>query len=282
MNHINSTQKGQRRRFIRRWLPQGLRDWLNYLIGRAICYRGEFPNWDTARSAAGGYDEEALLERLAHAARAVRAGTAAWEQDGVTRDHLPPDLPLFAALSRVALAKGGTLAVLDFGGALGSSYFQCREFLADVRDLHWAIVEQTQLVEIGQREIARDALVFFPSIKAALSIRHPDVVLLSSVLQYLEDPWALLDEIIAANIPYLIIDRHPCTLTHEQITVQVIPPFLYPASYPSWLFDCPRMLARLEEHYRLLTSWEGKDPPIRGWFKGAEFRGYFLQRKEKT
>lgn len=266
---------------IHRWLPQGLRDWLNYLIGRAIYYRGEFADWASARNAAKGYDEELLFDRLAHAARAVKAGAAAWEQDGVTRDQVPPDFPLFAALSRVALAKRGQLTVLDFGGALGSSYFQCREFLADVLELNWAIVEQAQLVEIGQKEIASDTLVFFPSIEAALAIRHPDVVLLSSVLQYLEEPWALLEKIIASNIPYLIIDRHPCTFTRELITVQVIPPSLYPASYPSWLFDCPRMLARLEEHYRLLATWDGKDPPIRGWGKGATFKGYFLQRKEK-
>lgn len=271
-----------RRKSIRRWLPQGIRDWLNYLIGRAICYRGEFSDWASARNAASGYDEELLFDRLAHAARAVKAGTAAWEQDGVTLDQIPPDFPLFAALSRVALAKSGQLTVLDFGGALGSSYFQCREFLSDVQELNWAIVEQARLVEIGQREIAHDALAFFPSIEAALTIRHPDVALLSSVLQYLEEPWVLLEKIIATNIPYLIIDRHPCSFTRELITVQVIPPALYPASYPSWLFDCPHMLARLEEHYRLLATWEGKDPPIRGWGKGVTFNGYFLQRKEKA
>lgn len=269
-----------RRKLIRRWLPQGLRDWLNYLSGHAIYYRGEFADWAAARAAAGGYDEEALLERLAVAAHAVKTGSAAWEQDGVTRERIPPDLPLFAALSRVALARGGRLAVLDFGGGLGSSYFQCREFLAEVRELNWAVVEQPRLVSIGQQEIARDALAFFSTIDEALAVHRPDVVLLSSVLQYLEEPWAILEQIIAAGIPYLVIDRHPCTLTRELITVQVVPPSLYSASYPSWLFDCPRMLARLERHYRLLAAWEGKDPPIRGWGKAAEFKGYFLRRKE--
>lgn len=276
----SSVRKQQK--FIRRWLPQGLRDWINYLSGHAIYYRGEFPDWPTACAAASGYDDEALLARLASAARAVRTGNAIWEQDGVIREHIPPDFPLFAALSRVALARDGQLAVLDFGGALGSSYFQCRDFLADLKGLSWAVVEQPELVEIGRREITRDALIFFSSIEATLAEMPPDVVLLSSVLQYLENPWTLIEQIIATDIPYLIIDRHPCTLTHELLTVQVIPPSLYAASYPCWLFDCPRMLARLESHYRLLSAWESKDPPIRGKGKGAEFRGYFLQRKEKV
>lgn len=270
----------RRRSFIRRWLPQGLRDWVNYLRGQAIYFRGEFADWSAARAAAAGYEETALLGRLSAAARAVKAGSAAWEQDGVTWDHIPPNLPLFAALSRVALAERGRLAVLDFGGALGSSYFQCREFLAEVSELTWAVVEQPRLVEIGQREIARDALTFFDTIDAVVNAQGPNVVLLSSVLQYLEEPWAVLGQIRDTGTPYLIIDRHPCTLTRELITVQMIPPSLYPASYPSWIFDCPRLLAKLEHHYRLLAAWDGKDPPIRGWGKGAEFRGYFFQRNE--
>lgn len=268
------------RNFIRHWLPQGLRDRLNYWSGYAIYYHGEFSDWSCALAAAGGYDDERLLHRLSAAAQAVKMGAAAWEQDGVTWDHIPTDLPLFAALSRVALAQEGRLAVLDFGGAFGSSYFQCQNFLSEIKNMKWGVVEQPQLVEIGQRSFERDALLFFATIDEAIDVQHPNVALLSSVLQYLEEPWAVLEQLIAANIPYLIIDRHPCTLTHEQITIQVVPPTLYAASYPSWLFDCPRMLMRLERHYELLATWEGKDPSIHGRGKGAEFRGYFLRRRE--
>jgi putative methyltransferase (TIGR04325 family) len=263
---------------LRRWIPQGVRDLLNRLSGHAIHYRGEFANWQGAERTCGAYAEAHLVDRLAAAARAVRVGEAAWEQDGVTWDHIPPDLPLFAAMARVALARGGRLAVLDFGGGLGSSYLQCQAFLGDAVVHSWSVVEQPALVAIGQREIARDALHFHDSIDKALASGMADVALLCSVLQYLEDPWSILDRLLQAKIPYLIIDRHPCSLTRELITVQVVPPSLYAVSYPSWLFDCPRMLGRLGEHYELLAAWEGKDPAIRGWRKGAEFRGYFFKR----
>lgn len=262
---------------LRRWVPQGVRDFLNRLGGYAIYYRGEYPDWRVASSAAEGYDDGLLLARLEAAAVAVKNKTAAWEQDGITWDHIPPDMPIFAAMGRVALACGGRLAVLDFGGGLGSSYFQCRAFLTDSVVRSWSVVEQPALVTIGLK-VARDALKFHPSIDDALASGHADAVLLSSVLQYLEDPWAILDRILQAEIPYLIIDRHPCTLTHQLITVQVVPPSLYPASYPSWLFDCHKLLERLVEHYELLAAWEGKDPAIRGWGIGAEFRGYFFKR----
>ncbi|MER2513612.1 MAG: methyltransferase, TIGR04325 family [Nitrosomonas ureae] len=281
MNRINLLQRSRRLKLIRRWIPQGLRDCFNRLSGHAIYYRGNYVHWGIARTAAGGYDEASLLKRLAAAAQAVKTGAAAWEQDGVTHEQIPADLPLFASLSRIALAQRGRLSVLDFGGGFGSSYFQCREFLAEVRDLRWGVVEQPQLVDIGREHFERDALHFFGTIDEAVTVIQPNVVLLSSVLQYLERPWAVIEKIIATDIPYLVIDRHPCTLTRELITVQVIPLSLYSASYPSWLFDCPRMMARLGYHYELLTDWEGKDPPIRGWGKGAEFRGYLLHRREE-
>lgn len=263
---------------LRRWIPQGVRDLLNRISGHAIYYRGEFLDWKRACQAAGGYDEGQLISRLVAAAVAVKNGSAAWEQDGVTWDHIPADMPLSAVMARVALARGGRLSVLDFGGGFGSSYFQCRAFLSPSVLNAWAVVEQPALVEIGRRDIARDALYFCCSIDEALASGRPDIALFSSVLQYLEDPWSILDRILQAEIPYLVIDRHPCSMTHELITIQVVPPSLYPASYPSWLFDCSRMLERLGEHYELLVSWEGKDPAIRGWGMGAEFRGYFFKR----
>lgn len=272
----------ERRDLMRRWMPQGLRDLLNYWGGYAIRYRGEYSDWASARAAADGYDEAALVQRLTHAALAVKGGQAAWEQDGVIRDHIPADMPLFAALSRVALAEHGRLSVLDFGGGLGSSYFQCRGFLAEVDELTWGIVEQAELAAAGRRAIAREGLHFYDSIGGAIVAQDPNVCLVSSVLQYLEDPWAVLGELVAADIRYLIIDRHPCTLNREMITVQVVPRRLYPASYPSWLFDCARLISTLERHYEVLATWEGKDPPIRGWGKGAVFRGYFLRRRERS
>ncbi|CAK0763319.1 Methyltransferase, TIGR04325 family [Gammaproteobacteria bacterium] len=271
--------KAGRKRIIRRWLPQGLRDLFNYWAGYAIFYRGEYVDWASAQAAAGGYDDDALLRRFTEAALAVKLGNAAWERDGVIWDHIPANMPLFAALGRVALAQGGRLSVLDFGGALGSSYIQCRNFFTEAVELTWSVVEQPKLVTVGQQRIAHDNLYFYSTISQVIAAQRPNVALLSSVLQYLEQPWEVLDQIIAAGIPYLVIDRHPCSVTHELITIQVIPSSLYPASYPSWLFDCPRMLAILAQQYRLLATWEGKDPQIRGWGKAAEFNGYFLQRK---
>lgn len=265
---------------IRRWIPRAMRDLFNLWTGHAIRYRGVYEDWESATLAAGGYAEKALFARLEAAALAVKRGEAAWEQDGVLRDRIPADVPVLLCLARAALARGGRLSVLDYGGALGSTYRQCRAHLPEVSDLKWCIVEQSQLVAAGRRNFQTGGLVFEESLEGCLQHGIPDIAILSSVLQYLKDPYELLRRIVRVPVEYLVVDRHPCSFTKELITVQIVPRSLYEASYPSWLFDADKFASTLGEHYELLAEWEGKDPPIRGPGIGACFVGSFWRRRE--
>ena len=268
----------RRASFVRRWLPQGLRDWANRAAGYAISYRGPYPDWDTASRHAAGYDDEALLARLADtAARSRQQG--AWEQDGFLRSSIPADFPLLYALLYACAARtGAPLCVLDFGGGFGSTYFQCRRFLPP-RQLEWRIVEQPKLIAAA-RPLAAGEFAYFATLEAALAPGRPDVVLLSSVLQYVPDPYALLRQLEASRVAHLIIDRHPFSFGAEAIAVQVVPGVPYRASYPSWLFGRDRFMAALHEGYEAVAEWDAKDPPIRGRRGlGASFHGMLLKRR---
>src|SRR5690242_10336003 len=98
-------RRSDKAQWVRYWLPQGVRDYLNRLLGFAIIYRGRFKSWAEAERTVSGYDDNALFERIYAAAIKVKAGEAAWEKDGVTFDHIPADFRLWACLSKVALAK---------------------------------------------------------------------------------------------------------------------------------------------------------------------------------
>lgn len=80
-----------RKAFIRRWVPQGMRDIYNLATGRAIRFKGIYEHWEEAERAAAGYAEDALFQRIEDAALTVKSGDAAWEQDGVTHAHILPD-----------------------------------------------------------------------------------------------------------------------------------------------------------------------------------------------
>lgn len=264
---------------IRYWIPPALRDAYNLISGNAIVFAGEFDRWEAAERAAKGYADGNLFEHIETAALAVKNGQAAWEQDGVTRDHVPPDFPLQSCLLQAALANGGDLDVMDFGGGLGSTYHQARAYLKGVKRMRWNIVEQRHVVDSGRKHFQTDELHFHDSIDECLANETPTVAVLSSVLQYLPEPYELLGRIAASPIEYLFIDRHPRSMTRELITVQKIPPRLYAASYPAWLFDTGKMAAFLSATFEKVVAWDGKDPPIRGRGIGARYIGEFWQRR---
>ena len=120
---------------------------------------------------------------------------------------------------------------MDFGGALGGTYHQCRSFLSTVPSLCWSIIEQPHFVDAGRAEFETDVLRFFSSVEECEQLSGVDAVLLSGVLQYLPDALSLLRRFVAMAVPTIIVDRTPEANTPEDIfAVQVVPPEIYPAS----------------------------------------------------
>ena len=77
-------------------------------------------------------------------------GRAAYERDSVLFEEVEYVWPLLASLMWVGARHLGSLNVLDFGGSLGSTYFQNRIFLATLPSVRWNIVEQPRHVEVGR------------------------------------------------------------------------------------------------------------------------------------
>ena len=92
----------------------------------------------------------------------VKRGEAVFERDSVIFDKVQYAWPVTAGLMWVAARNGGRLSVLDFGGSLGSSYFQNREFLAYLPNVRWSVIEQAHFVKAGRKHIQDERLVFYP------------------------------------------------------------------------------------------------------------------------
>jgi len=66
-----------------------------------------------------------------------------------------------------AAAKSeGVLKVLDFGGSLGSTYFQNRKFLDSLKDVVWCVVEQKHFVDVGKVDFEDSRLKFYYDIES--------------------------------------------------------------------------------------------------------------------
>lgn len=249
---------------IRDCLPPLATRWLQQLRSGGIRFAGNYQNWGEASQHATGYDTDAILSRVLDATLKVKRGEAAYERDSVVFDQIEYIWPVLSGLMWAAARNQGRLNVLDFGGALGSTYFQHRRFLEGIADVRWNVVEQAHYVERGNALIAEGPLRFYSDIAACLAEQAPNVVLLSSVLQYLPDPLGILDKLGRVGAAVMLIDRTPLArLPENQLLVQHVPASIYPASYPMWVFSDSQLLAHLAQHWRVVSRYEGADGQVR-------------------
>jgi putative methyltransferase (TIGR04325 family) len=229
---------------------------------RAVRYVGSFATWAEASANAGGYAAPNILEQVTEAARAVRDGRAAFERDGVAFAEPAFNWPLLTCLQQEASKHRGALRVLDFGGSLGSVYFQHQRWLAQF-ETHWAVVEQPAFVAAGRREFATAELSFHDTIAEAIRAIQPNVVLFSGVLAWIERPQDPIDEVMAASIPAILVDRTPLSpAAHDVAKVQHVPASIYRATYPCWFLSRRRFLALFESRYQLEAELPPHDPDV--------------------
>ncbi len=218
---------------------------------------GDYPSWQAAQVACTGYDADEIIEKVRNSALKVKNGEAAFERDSVLFYDPENDENLLKCMKHVYHTEGG-LHVLDFGGSLGSTYFQHRKIFNKYPNLTWCVVEQKHFVEIGKKEFADKRLFFEYTLKEAFNIVKPNFLLLNSVLQYIEKPYELFEEIRNLGIPYILIQRTPMINdSRDIITQQIAPPSVYKASYPSWVFGEKGFTKNIAS--RVTIEWEKKE-----------------------
>ena len=240
-------------------------------------FTGSFPTWAAAQNASRGYAAPEILESMLAAALRVKRGQAACERDTVCLPDIEYSWPLMAGLMWAAAQSAGELRVLDFGGALGTTYFQSRRFLAGLRHLSWGVVEQPHVVQAGREQLADGTLRFYPDIDACCREIHPNVVVFASVLQYLEHPYAVLEQCFARQVPFLLIDRTPfADSAADRICVQRVPPVIYNGSYPAWVFSRSRFTDCLA-HREVVAEF---DSTIGNPMPGCVLKGFIVRTGE--
>jgi putative methyltransferase (TIGR04325 family) len=246
---------------------------------------GNFSSWEEASAKSVGYDSELIVNKVKDAVLKVKSGQAGYERDSVIFDKIIYSFPVLAGLLLAALAKRGSLSVIDFGGSLGSSYFQCRGFLKDLKKLLWSVVEQPQFVDCGKKFLEDDELKFYYTIEECIACEEPDVILLSSVIQYLSSPNCFINDVIGRGFDYIIIDRTPflrgCRivprLSPDLLTIQIVPPSIYDASYPAWFFDEDKFLGHFRGRYKVLADFDSFESWRTVNFT-AQNRGYIFEK----
>jgi putative methyltransferase (TIGR04325 family) len=132
--------------------------------------------------------------------------------------------------------------------------------LETLSELQWWVVEQKKHVDCGKSEFANGQLHFAHTVEEVLQQVRPDVLLLSSVLQYLENPHGVLDYLLNQRVPYLILDRTPFLTRNSEdiLSVHHVSPAIYKASYPQWHLGYDRVLEQIRVHYQVVAEFDAQ------------------------
>lgn len=218
-------------------LPKRLRAAWRALWPRAVTYSRPYATWGEAKAHAVGYDAPEILAAIRDAALAVKRGEAAYERGAVAYVLPQYRWPLLSCLlhAQTRKAERDTFHVLDFGGSLGSVYFQHDSFLDGIPKLLWSVVDRPHVVACGNAEFADGRLAFFDTIGEAVTRAPLDLAIFSGSLEYVDLPYEVLAEVANAGCTHLILDMlHLTDSATDEFRVQKARP-PGPPRYPARL-----------------------------------------------
>ena len=263
------------KKFIKLLTPPILLSTLNKIRNNKYGWKGNYKTWKEAQNLSTGYDDDKILQAVRASLLKVKTSEAVYERDSVIFDEIQYFWPLLAGLMFCSAKMGGALKVLDFGGSLGSTYYQNKKFLDKFNDVSWSVVEQKHFVDVGKKDFEDDRLKFFNTVDECAQQENPNILILSSVLQYIEKPYESLDDILKNNFEYILIDRTPFSKNNEKIKLQVVPPFIHEANYPCWFFDELKFITYFESNkYNIVESFITAEGESNEYI----FKGFIMQR----
>ena len=217
---------------------------------------GNYSSWNEVNSLCKGYDDALIFDKVKQASLDVKNGLALFERDSVLfyEEEFDQD---FLNILEILSKEKQELNILDFGGALGSLYFQYKSKFDKFKKISWNIVEQKHYVDFGKSNLENDNLRFHYTIEDCLKENKSiNIILLSSVISYFEKPYDLLKKVIALKLDYILIDKTIfCNHEIDILTLQIVPPTIYDASYPCWILNENNLVNFLSVHYTIVHQY---------------------------
>lgn len=217
-----------------------------------VSYFGDYDSWEEAYSECKGYEDAMILNTVIGAVDKVIKGEAAWERDGYLFYEPKYVYCLCAAILKCALQnQNESVRILDVGGALGSTYWQNKEYLLDVNNLEYIVAEQNHFADYGHGNLEDGTLKFIRCTDDWENQGRYDIILLSASLQYISNYQEIISKVIKAQPRYIILDRIMVS-SRARICKEVVPKYICESSYPVRIFTEDQIESFFSSDYKMV------------------------------
>ena len=159
-----------------------------------------------------------------------------------------------------------SLSVVIQGTSIGTA----TDVDGEVDKFTWSATETTVTLTFTDEDGDSESMIF-----EVIENEKPNILLLSSVLQYISKPYDLLNELLKNNFEIILIDRTMFSKTNKKIKLQSVPPKIYKASYPCWFLDELEFINYFESNnYNIIESFE----TLGGQSREYIFKGFIAKK----
>ena len=213
---------------------------------------GPYDSYEDAAEHSSGYGSKFILDRVYMAVVDVLEGNSAYERDGTTF-AIRPSINHLRRLLSTYLKENDV--VVDFGGGLGGAFINNRDLFSHLN--RYIVVEQSNFVEAG-RELSQkyNVRIQFTDNLDQLTAK-PDIIILSSVLQYIPNAEQVLQDVAEFLPRVIIIDRTAFAPDNSSQNwwIQNVPDYYeIPLSYPNRPLSVDNILSSLRQ-YSVVEKW---------------------------
>lgn len=247
-----------------------------------ICYLGDYDSWGDAYNECEGYEDDHIIDTVISATKKVLNGEAVWERDGYLFYEQQYIYHICAVILKCALQnKNQGVRILDIGGSLGSTYFQNRKYLTDIKNLEYVVAEQDNFADYGHTNLENGTLKFIRSMDDWGGVCGKfDIILMSASLQYILNYEEIISKIIRMEPIYIILDR---VLVSDRMRIcrETVPERIYKSSYPVYIFSEPQITNFFAPNYKIVEKDISSVPEVAHFIDGkAVSRYYVFQNKD--
>ena len=238
--------------FIIEWfLPPKIKVWVRALLSRFTGFR-KVESWESAVRKSSGYESVNIVEPIVAAARQLQSNSQTTFVSNPRYQQIAAGM-LFS-ISQERFSNGEPIRVLDVGGAGADYFYQFQEFAPHI-NFDWTVLETPVLAEAMSNEFGRN----LTNLRWVSSIENTnetyDVILCSSVFQYVEKPFELLATLVKKS-GFLIVNRISLVDSSEHfVAMQRIITNGKRASYPVHFFAEKKFLNEMSQYGDVQMRW---------------------------